>query len=255
MPHAQLIGSDYVRGPLEEVARRLPDVPLLQFDLVKCPLPDASVDVVVLLNVLEHIEDDVGAVRQLARILKPGGAVVIEVPAGPHLYDVYDKVLMHYRRYRLSGLKRLLRAAGLSPSALGCGNGVRLAYRSVGRHCAMLVREPLAAQAQRGQRRVDLADRRPLAFQLRGEQRDPSAPCRLARPLADVGGALLPPGAAQRAVGPTSVYRDPGHARTIKPDGSQDRAHGVSRQRSCLRICGVSGRDKDARTRRPGHRR
>ena len=114
LPHAQLIGADYVRGPLEMLARRVPDLPLVQFDLVRCPLPDNSVDIVVLLNVLEHIEDDVGAVQQIQRILKPGGALVMEVPAGPDLFDVYDKVLMHYRRYELSGLCRLLEQAGLS---------------------------------------------------------------------------------------------------------------------------------------------
>jgi SAM-dependent methyltransferase len=114
MPHAQVIGADYVRGPLEQLAARVNDIPLLQFDLVNCPLPDDSVDVAVLLNVLEHIKDDAGAVRQLRRILKPGGAVVLEVPAGPHLYDVYDKVLMHFRRYSLSGLRRLLTGAGLT---------------------------------------------------------------------------------------------------------------------------------------------
>jgi ubiquinone/menaquinone biosynthesis C-methylase UbiE len=114
LPHARLIGADYVRGPLELLARRIPDVPLLQFDLVHCPLADNSVDVVVLLNVLEHIEDHEAAVRQVRRILKPGGAAVIEVPAGPHLFDVYDKVLMHYRRYELSGLRCLLEDAGLS---------------------------------------------------------------------------------------------------------------------------------------------
>jgi ubiquinone/menaquinone biosynthesis C-methylase UbiE len=132
LPHARLIGSDYVRGPLEQLAVRVPDVPLLQFDLVKCPLPDASVDVVVLLNVLEHIEDDVGAVRQLYRIVKPGGAVVIEVPAGPHLYDVYDKLLMHYRRYKLSGLRRLLEASGFAVAhASGLGALLYPAFRHV----------------------------------------------------------------------------------------------------------------------------
>jgi SAM-dependent methyltransferase len=122
LPHAQLIGSDYVRGPLEDLASRHPGIPLLQFDLVQCPLPDCSIDVAVLLNVLEHIKDDVGAIHQLHRILKPGGALVLEVPAGPQLYDVYDKVLMHFRRYRLSGLRRLLKDAGfavIDASSLG----------------------------------------------------------------------------------------------------------------------------------------
>jgi ubiquinone/menaquinone biosynthesis C-methylase UbiE len=122
MPQAFLVGSDYVRGPLEQLATRMPDVPLLQFDLVDCPLPDSCVDAVVLLNVLEHIEDDSAAVRQLYRILKPGGIVVIEVPAGPNLYDVYDKLLMHFRRYTLRGLKRIVEESGfqvVSQSHLG----------------------------------------------------------------------------------------------------------------------------------------
>jgi SAM-dependent methyltransferase len=91
----------------------MPGLPLLRFDLVKCPLPSASVDAAVLLNVLEHIEDDAGAVGQVARVLKPGGVAVIEVPAGPGLYDAYDKYLRHYRRYRLPDVARLLERAGL----------------------------------------------------------------------------------------------------------------------------------------------
>jgi SAM-dependent methyltransferase len=112
MPQAFLIGSDYVRGPLEQLATKIPNVPLLQFNLVDCPLPDHCADAVVLLNVLEHIEDDAAAVRQLYRILKPGGVAVIEVPAGPRLYDVYDKLLLHFRRYSLKDLKLTFEAAG-----------------------------------------------------------------------------------------------------------------------------------------------
>ena len=112
MPHVSIIGSDFVRGSLENLATDLPDVPLLQFDLTRCPLPDNSVDAVLLLNVLEHIEDDVKAIRQVYRILRPGGIASIEVPANPSLYDTYDKLLMHYRRYSLTGLNRIVRDAG-----------------------------------------------------------------------------------------------------------------------------------------------
>lgn len=112
-PQALVIGSDYIRGPLDRLSRVLPTVPLLRFDLVKCPLPSASVDAVVLLNVLEHIEDDGAAMAQAARLLKPGGTAVIEVPAGPELFDVYDKYLHHFRRYRLPAVTALVERAGL----------------------------------------------------------------------------------------------------------------------------------------------
>ncbi len=108
-----VIGTDFVRGPLERLACRLPSTPLLRFDLVKCPLPSECVDGVVLLNVLEHIEQDLVAIGQIARILTPGGIAVIEVPAGPGLYDIYDKQLLHFRRYRLSDLCQKFESQGL----------------------------------------------------------------------------------------------------------------------------------------------
>ncbi len=113
LENAMAIGSDVVRGPLEKLASTCPHFPLFQFDLVRCPFPDSCVDAVVLLNVLEHIEDDDAALRQVYRILKPGGVAVIEAPAGPHLYDVYDKSLRHFRRYALSVLLRKVREANL----------------------------------------------------------------------------------------------------------------------------------------------
>jgi SAM-dependent methyltransferase len=109
LPQASILGADYTRGTLEKVATRLPEVPLLQFDLVECPLPDESVDTVILLNVLEHIEHHDLALRQVHRILRPRGVAIIEVPAGEGLYDSYDKALLHWRRYSMSKLERLVR--------------------------------------------------------------------------------------------------------------------------------------------------
>jgi SAM-dependent methyltransferase len=112
-PHASIIGADYVRGPLEALASKASGIPLIQFDLTKCPLPSESVDGIVLLNVLEHIERDDLALHHIARILKPNGVAMIEVPAGPHLYDVYDKLLFHHRRYRMADLLRKIGDCGL----------------------------------------------------------------------------------------------------------------------------------------------
>lgn len=110
---ALLIGSDFVPGPLHALADRKPSQPLMRFDVTRCPLPDASIDVVVALNVLEHIEDDERAAREIARILRPGGAAVIELPAGPRLFDVYDKALMHFRRYTQASACELFERAGM----------------------------------------------------------------------------------------------------------------------------------------------
>lgn len=111
-PDLQLIGSDFLEPLLQRLALRLPEVPLLQFDLTQCPLPDACVDAVTCLNVLEHIENDKAAVSEIHRILKPGGVAHIEVPASPLCYDFFDEYLQHFRRYSSGEVRRLLESAG-----------------------------------------------------------------------------------------------------------------------------------------------
>ena len=113
-PGIFIIGSDCIPEPLETIAKQYPDIPLIQFDLVTCPLPDNCVDVIVALNVLEHIENDVAALWQIHRILKPGGWAILEVPASPELYDFYDKQLRHFRRYSLDELSRKAENAGFT---------------------------------------------------------------------------------------------------------------------------------------------
>jgi len=94
-----IIGSDVVKEPLYNLANELPGVPILRFDLLKNPLPNDCIDIVIMLNVLEHIDDDLEALKNVYKFLKPGGKLIIEVPAGPWLYDSYDKELQHFRRY------------------------------------------------------------------------------------------------------------------------------------------------------------
>ena len=114
LPGADLIGADYLRGPLEGLSIRMPTIPILQFDLRHCPLPSACVNGITCLNVLEHIDEDEAALREIYRLLKPGGIAHVEVPAGPELYDIYDEHLLHHRRYRLSDLDKLTRNIGFS---------------------------------------------------------------------------------------------------------------------------------------------
>jgi len=114
LPLAGLIGADYLRGPLETLGKRIFDIPIMQFDLRKCPLPAGCVDGITCLNVLEHIDDHEQALNELFRILADDGIAHVEVPAGPHLYDIYDEHLMHYRRYQLKDLVSLAKKIGFS---------------------------------------------------------------------------------------------------------------------------------------------
>jgi SAM-dependent methyltransferase len=113
-PEAVIIGADVVKGPLYRLARDLPGVPLIRFDLLCCPLPDQSVDVLVMLNVLEHLDNDVEALQKAFNLLKPAGTLIIEVPASPYLYDDYDKELRHFRRYSAAELYKKLTTAGFT---------------------------------------------------------------------------------------------------------------------------------------------
>jgi SAM-dependent methyltransferase len=70
-------------------------------------------DTCVCLNVLEHIEDDLAALRRMASVLVPGGAIVSIVPAFPALFGPIDRNLRHYRRYRMRDVRALTEASGL----------------------------------------------------------------------------------------------------------------------------------------------
>ncbi|GIK82041.1 MAG: methyltransferase domain-containing protein [Pseudorhodoplanes sp.] len=107
-----LIGCDYALQPLLGLAERLRGIPLLQLDLGQSSLPGRMCDAVVMQNVLEHIEDDAVALREVARLLRPNGLLVLEVPAGPQFYDSFDRLVGHFRRYRMRELTAKVRDAG-----------------------------------------------------------------------------------------------------------------------------------------------
>lgn len=72
-------------------------------------------DSVVCFNVLEHIEDDLGTLRGVRSVLRPGGRLLLLVPAHPQLYGAVDRAVAHCRRYRRSQLGKLINDAGMSP--------------------------------------------------------------------------------------------------------------------------------------------
>lgn len=72
-----------------------------------------AVDTIVMMNVLEHIEDDVGALSNLASCVEPGGRIVIWVPGYMALYGQFDRQVGHCRRYTPETLRRAIDSAGL----------------------------------------------------------------------------------------------------------------------------------------------
>jgi SAM-dependent methyltransferase len=88
------------------------DVPLLRVDEGRRLPLGRGYDLLGMFDVLEHIDDDVGALRALGESLAPGGALVLTVPAHPRLYDEMDEIAFHRRRYERAGLRRVLEEGG-----------------------------------------------------------------------------------------------------------------------------------------------
>jgi SAM-dependent methyltransferase len=95
-----------------------------------------SLDYAYSLNVLEHIKDDHKTVGDLYRCLKPGGRLLLYVPAFTILYSQMDRHVGHFRRYRRKPLRHLLQTVGFEVSTAyyvdGLGFLATLVYKFVG---------------------------------------------------------------------------------------------------------------------------
>jgi SAM-dependent methyltransferase len=85
---------------------------LVRGSLADPPFRDGSFDCVVALDVIEHVDDDVGILSKLHEVVKPGGHLVITVPAFKTLWSEHDEINQHKRRYRAGQLRRLVEEAG-----------------------------------------------------------------------------------------------------------------------------------------------
>ena len=84
-------------------------------DINAIPFADGTFSLVLATDIIEHVDDDVGALTEVARVLKPGHNALITVPAFPMLWGFQDDVSLHRRRYRMAPLLDRIRAAGLEP--------------------------------------------------------------------------------------------------------------------------------------------
>jgi SAM-dependent methyltransferase len=108
----QVTGLDISRRALEIIER--PGRRLIEADLTQ-PLPPAgcSFDAALLLDVLEHLDDDRAALERVKLLLRPGGLLIVSVPALPELFSEFDEIQGHRRRYLPETLAQAFEGTGL----------------------------------------------------------------------------------------------------------------------------------------------
>ena len=118
------VASDVNREHLRRLKNRLRHQPRLETRL--CDLSNKadfetlkeSVDTVICLNVLEHMEHDLACLQNIFTSLEPGGRAIILVPCGQELFGRLDVILGHYRRYSREQLDHVMGAAGFQTETI-----------------------------------------------------------------------------------------------------------------------------------------
>lgn len=111
-PDVLIAAEQRFRGHLERSFELLDISTCSAIDIGR--LQDVGFDTILAINVLEHIQDDVTALQRAEMILRPGGNLLLLVPAHPWLYGEYDRLDGHFRRYSKSSLKTSIGRTGFS---------------------------------------------------------------------------------------------------------------------------------------------
>ncbi len=119
-PYGRFFGSE-VTGELWTDGRPRPGRPVMMARGEALPLAGGSVGLCTFFDVLEHVDDDVGFLREVRRVLLPGGVVLLSVPAYPFLWSEHDVSLHHKRRYVRRTLEEAVRGAGLRVTRITYG--------------------------------------------------------------------------------------------------------------------------------------
>jgi len=107
----EVVGCEYSKAALRFCQNR-GDIPLVRSDAEKLPFKEESFDVVTLLDVVEHIDQDVEMLLDVRRVLKQRGYAIISAPAHMFLWQAHDVLHHHKRRYASAELKYKLRLSG-----------------------------------------------------------------------------------------------------------------------------------------------
>ena len=125
VPH--LVTSEADPARLEGLTRRFAEDPRVTVRPLTVPITETGdYSAVVACNVLEHIPDDVAALRAFAGLVRPGGRVVMVVPAVPAAMSAFDRAIGHHRRYLKRSLRAAAEEAGLTVTTLHYVNALGL---------------------------------------------------------------------------------------------------------------------------------
>jgi SAM-dependent methyltransferase len=113
--HGDVCSLEYDQACCEATRART-GLSIVQGSVLDLPWPSETFDLVCAFDVIEHVEDDALAVRELLRVLRPGGAVVVTVPAFELLWSEHDDINRHFRRYSLRQLRALFASARIITS-------------------------------------------------------------------------------------------------------------------------------------------
>src|SRR5580700_1433015 len=117
MPRTIYWATDVNSHYLDHLWRLCPTRPYMRVAYTDAENPETfpagqSFDTVVCLNVVEHVQDDAAALRNVWNVLDPGGRAIVLVPCGPKLYGTLDEVLGHFRRYTREQLAEVSQRGG-----------------------------------------------------------------------------------------------------------------------------------------------
>jgi SAM-dependent methyltransferase len=114
--HVSLMGHNVTSLEYSEIGvqiQRGKGIPVIQADARELPFSESSFDIVICLDVLEHITEDYLVASEIRRVLKPGGRFLISVPEDPKLWSEHDVAVNHVRRYSKAMLLDLVSNSGL----------------------------------------------------------------------------------------------------------------------------------------------
>jgi len=105
------IGLEY--SPTAAGLARARGLAIVQGDATRLPFPDDAFDLVMSTDMWEHVEDHEAVARETARVVRPGGRVLVAVPCSMKLWSGHDVALGHVRRYEKDTLRAVMEGAGL----------------------------------------------------------------------------------------------------------------------------------------------